>query len=196
MAFSLLNPAARPFSFFKNKRGSVAIEFALVFPIYILVLSSMFELTMFALLQNKLHRLAGVMGDTVARKSISRDALQAYLSQASQFTTPFTFTPGKITISQIQNIDQSLSPLDMRISWQESFNGSASGMGVPGDPPLNLPTGFELTGEQTAIVAEVKYQFTSLVFSSIIEDQEISIFYATVPRGGSMNTLLGEDSIF
>ena len=183
-------------SFFKSTLGSVAIEFALVMPLYILILTSGFELTMYALLQNKIHRLAGVIGDTISRQPLDRETLEAYISESNQFVTPFTFEPGKITVSQIQNVDETDDRENMRISWQESFQGNASKMGVPGDFPTGLPESFTLTGEKTAIVTEVSYEFSSFVFASLIGNQNIYAFYATVPRKGTMNTLLGEPSIF
>lgn len=182
---------------FRQKRsGSVAIEFALVMPIYVLILSSGFELTMYALLQNKLQRLAGIMADTVSRQGISRESLSAYLEESGKFITPFGFTPGKITISHLQNTEKSTDADDMRISWQESFQGQGSKMGLPGEQPQSLPESFILKGDQTAIVAEIKYSFSSFVFSSLIGNREIYVFFATVPRQGSMDTLLGENSLF
>lgn len=183
-------------SFLKNTLGSIAIEFALVMPIYILILTSGYELTMYALLQNKTQRLAGVMADTVARQNVSRETVEAYMGEASQFMSPFGFVPGRMTISQLQNINQSNDRADMRISWQVSFQGSATNMGIPGDMPLDLPDFFVLEGNQTAIVCEIKYQFTNFVFMSMLANQEFYVRYVTVPRKGDMNTLLGEDSIF
>ncbi len=183
-------------TFLKQKWGSVAIEFALVMPVYILVLSSGYELTMYALLQNKIQRLAGVMGDTIARQDLSREKVEAYINESQQFVEPFGFLPGKITVSQIQNIEESENRSDMRISWQVSFQGNASNIGSPGDFPSSLPDSFQLLGKQTAILVEVKYDFTSFVFASVINDQELYSRYVTVPRKGEMNTLLGEESIF
>ena len=176
--------------------GSVAVEFALVMPLYILILSSGFELTMYALLQNKLNRLTGVMGDTVTRQALSRETVEAYINQSEQFMTPFGFSTGKVTISQLRNIEKSEHAQDMRISWQVSFQGGASRMGDPGDVPASLPDEFILTGDKTAIVTEVSYTYSSFVFMSLIGSQNLYVRYVTVPRQGSMNTLLGEESIF
>ncbi len=178
--------------FLGNHLGSVAIEFSLVLPLYVLILSSAFELTMYALLQNKLQRLTSVMADTISRQNITREALQGFLSQSGQFVTPFNFSNGKITISQIRNSEEDDDPSDMVISWQESFQGSATQLGTPGAIPANLPNNLTVLDEQTIIVAEISYNYTSFVFSSLIGDKTLYSIYITTPRGGTMNTLLGE----
>ena len=178
--------------FLGDRLGSVAIEFALVLPLYVLILSGGFELTMYALLHNKLQRVAGVMADTVSRQNVSRDTVHGLLSQSGQFMTPFGFANGKITISQIRNEDETDDASNMLISWQESFQGAATQLGSAGTVPAALPNNFEVLNEKTIIVSEISYSYTSFVFSSLIGDRTLYNIYITTPRGGKMNTLLGE----
>lgn len=176
--------------FIKERCGAVAIEFALVLPLYVLLMTSMYELTMFALLENKMQRLVSVMADTISRQDVSATTIQGLLSQSAQFTVPFSFAPGNITVSQIQNNGSTALPANMLISWQQSFQGSASRLGVAGTRPTNMPNNFQVLNNQTVIVAEATYVYTSFVFASIIGNRTVYSIYMTTPRQGTMNSLL------
>lgn len=178
-------------NFFKGASGDPAIEFALVLPIYIILISNVYEIVSFSLIQNKLARLAHGLSDTVSRQSLSRATLQELLAQSPTYLEPFSFAPGQVVVSQMRNALESEDPADMTISWQESFNGGASEFGAPGAPPAPLPNGLTLVRDQTIIVTEVTYNYSSLVFASVIGDQQLKKISIVVPRADKMNTLLG-----
>ncbi len=178
--------------FFRGTSGDPAIEFALVLPIYVILISNVYEIVSFSLIQNKLARLAHGMADIVSRQNISRATLQELLAQSSTYLEPFSFAPGQVVVSQMRNALESEDPADMIISWQESFNGGASEFGAPGQMPAPLPNALTLTKDQTIIVTEVTYNYSSLVFASVIGNQQLKKISIVVPRADKMNTLLGE----
>ena len=160
--------------FIRAHCGNVLIEFALVLPIFTLVISNSFELVMFALIQNKITRLSGIMADTISRKALDRATLQAILSKGPVLIEPFSSSPLKVVISQIRNEGETDDPVDMLISWQESFQGGSSEFGIPGSAPSPLPNDLEIINDQTLIVAEVEYTYQSLVFLSLITSRKLN----------------------
>lgn len=180
-----------PGKFLERTSGNAAIEFALVLPLYTLLISNVYEIVSFSLIQNKMTRLAHVMGDTISRQNLTRITLQELLAQAPTFLEPFSFAPGQIVVSQMRNKFESNNPAEMIISWQESYNGGASEFGGPGETPSPLPNNLTLVGEQTILVTEVRYNYSSLTFGSVIGNQQLKRISIDVPRGDKMNTLLG-----
>lgn len=177
-------------SFFRKGAGNVAIEFAFVLPVMLLLLASSFEIVMYSLIKNKITQISGTLVDAISRQELSRAQLQDYLQQIS--ILPFNFDTGNIVISQITNVGKSADPTDMVISWQESFQGGVSEFGMTGDVPIDLPNNFFVVNDQSAIIAEVNYGYSSLVFQSVVGNQTIREVTLAVPYVGNMDKLIGE----
>ena len=108
-------------NYFKINRGNILSEFALIAPVAILLFSGIYEISNYILLNNKIIRAAGVVGDMISRQNITRQVLTAYLNTASDVLKPFDFnTNGSIVASQVQNVGLTTDPAKMKISWQQS----------------------------------------------------------------------------
>jgi Flp pilus assembly protein TadG len=180
-------------NYFKINRGNILSEFALIAPVAILLFSGIYEISNYILLNNKVIRAAGVVGDMISRQNITRQVLTAYLNTASDVLKPFDFnTNGSIVASQVQNVGLTTDPAKMTISWQQSVNGASSKVGLPGQFPANLPGNITVIQDQTMIVTEVYYSYKPLIFTNFFPPTILYRASVFAPRTGSMNTLIGE----
>jgi Flp pilus assembly protein TadG len=175
----------------KSSRGSALVEFALIFPILVTLLTGIFELCMMLLLDNKLIRLSGTMSDIITMQNANIARIQAILATADDITAPFIFTGnGGIVVSQIYNNGQTQLPAKMLMSWQQSTGGAVSKIGTPGKLPTNIPNNYQVLGTNTIVVTEVFYNYKPIIFSGIIPSKVIYHVSMYPPRIGDMTTLL------
>ncbi len=180
-------------NFFRKNRGSVLIEFAIVLPLIIILCAGVFELMMFALLNNKLTRTAGVLGDAITRDDIKRSEITTLLSTAGSFLKPFEFNnAGSIVVSQVRNNGLTTDPSKMIISWQVNINGAASRLGTVGVRPMNMPNNLTVLNDQAVVITEVLYNYQPVVFKGFYPNKVLYHVSTFVPRVGTMTTLKAE----
>ena len=171
------------------------VELALVLPIMVLLLMGIFEITMYAFLNNKMVRTAGTMSSIVSMQNLSREKLAAIIDTADTFAAPFPFAGrGGVVVSHIHNEDETDDPANMVISWQESKGGFISRIGAEGDAPIDLPSNITITEDQALIVTEVFYNYEPMVFKNFIGNQLLYKVAMYVPRFGTMYPLIGEEN--
>lgn len=180
-------------NFFRKNRGSVLIEFAVILPLIFVLCAGVFELVMFTLLNNKLTRTAGVLGDAITRDDIKRSGITGILNTARSFLKPFEFnSEGSIVVSQIYNNGLTTDPSKMVISWQVNINGAVSRLGTVGTRPTNMPNNLTVLNEQAVVITEVFYKYQPIVFKGFFPDKTLYHVSVFVPRVGSMATLKAE----
>jgi len=100
-----------------NRRGSLVAEFAAAMPVMVLLLLGGIEISRFALLNQKMDRLATTMGDLVAQaETLSTAELDQLFLAASHVASPFDVQGnGTVIISSI-SVPTGLA--EERIVWQ------------------------------------------------------------------------------
>ena len=178
--------------FSTSVKASVAIEFAIILPVCLFIFIETFNVCMLVLVQNKVVRLAAALGDTIARQDTSKAALNSLLTVSNAMVKPFDFSQGKIVISQVRNSNASTDPTKAIISWQETYQGGVSRFGTTGQKPnsLNWPANLTIISEQTVIVTEVFLTYKPLITSTIVSTKNLYAVNFSVPRVGTMNSLL------
>jgi Flp pilus assembly protein TadG len=178
--------------FVKNGRGNTVVEFALILPILILLVSGIFEICMFALVNNKLMRIAGTISNVVSMQNINISTMQAIIATASDMAKPVTFKgKGNVIVSLIYNNGQTTNPAKMLIAWQQKDSpGVVSLIGTPNTLPKNLPNNLAVLNDETVIITEVLYNYSPYVFNNFIPNQTLYKTAVYVPRLGDMITLL------
>ena len=188
----LIESLCSTFGFLRQRTGEIVIEFALVLPMMITVLSGIFETTMFYVAHNSLTRTAGVLDDLIARQS---DALtksqisanvQAYFSSTPKMIEPFSVSPCKMVVSLVYNNGQTNNPSNMRISWQETYQAAVSKLGSPGSFPADMPNNLQVTSDMEVLVMELFYDYTPLLFDDFFGTIPIYETFVYVPRTGSL----------
>ncbi len=152
--------------FAMQEKGSVAIEFALALPIWIVLLLGSSDASFLLILSQRVDRIAYSVTDIVTQSEmITLNDLDNIMLAAGQLMEPFPFAAqGIVVVSSVYKpVGQAT-----KISWQYAGGGSllrASKMGVVGSTPV-LPNGLTLNDNDNVIIAEVYYAFTPLFINA------------------------------
>lgn len=145
-----------------DRRGIIAIEFALILPLLILLCFGTVEVGRFVLLQMKLDQAVASIADLATReRGLNNDTVDDILTAAAYIVQPFDLDAnGRLTLSAV-----GLAADDQpRILWQRRDQGTLplpSETGTVG-ALANLPAEIVLTDGQTVIVAEVSFSFRGM----------------------------------
>jgi Flp pilus assembly protein TadG len=172
-----------------NADGNVAVEFALSLPVLMLLMLGSAEMARFVILHQKIDRVAVTMSDLVARaETISESELDDIFIAADQVAEPFDLANlGIVIVSAVTN-DDGTGPI---VAWQRSGAGSASHasqIGTEGDP-ATLTADFEVREGETAIIAEVFYDFEPFLSELIVEPQTLYRRAHHRPRLGTLEEI-------
>jgi hypothetical protein len=169
--------------------GNVAVEFALAVPVLLLLMLGSAELGRFVLLYEKMDQVATTVSDLISQaETISESQITDTFAAADQVAEPFDFSSlGVVIVSSVTNPDGT-GPV---IAWQRSGGGAyvaASKLGVEGATPV-LPDDFVVRQGETAIIAEVYYNFSPFLSSLIVRPQVLYRSADHRPRIGTLDTV-------
>lgn len=144
-----------------DTRGMVLLEFAFMLPIISTLVLGGVEFTRYALINQKMDRVTGFVGDLVARaESLSAADFSDYFAAAEQLAIPYDLMAGgNIIVSSVTG--ESGGP---EVLWQQIGPGAvheASTVGVPGGS-ATLPPGFVLDQGENIVITEVYFDFEPL----------------------------------
>jgi outer membrane murein-binding lipoprotein Lpp len=178
-----------------NRHGALIAEFAAAMPVLILLLFGGVEISRFALLNQKMDRLATAMGDLVAQaETLSETELNQLFLASAHIASPFELgTQGTVIISSmsIPPRNQPTDPLPPpKITWQRKTGNlvATSKIGAQNAAPV-LPTGLTLAEKQTIITAEVYYNFKPLLIGALVPEHKIYHRAFFRPRLGALTAL-------
>ena len=139
----------------RNWRGVSAIEFALIFPLLILLYVAAAETGNMLTINRRTFQIASTAADLTAQvKTVSNADLADIVTASNSIMSPFATVPLRTVISSVV-ADQSNNG---KVSWSYASSGAARGV----NSPYPVPTGLTEPGS-SVIVAEVTYDFTPLV---------------------------------
>lgn len=169
--------------------GNVAVEFALTLPVLMLLMLGSAEMARFVILHQKVDRVAVTMSDLVARaETIKQSELDDIFEAADLVAQPFDLpNSGIVIVSAITNDDGS----GARVAWQRSGGGSASHTSQIGSQggAATLSDDFEVREGETAIIAEVFYDFEPFLSELIVEPQTLYRRAHHRPRLGTLEEI-------
>jgi hypothetical protein len=170
--------------------GNVAVEFALALPVLLLMMLGSAELARFVILHQKIDRVAVTMSDLVSRaETVSESDLVDIFVAAGQVAQPFDIgSLGLVIVSSVMNPDGN-GPI---IAWQRSGGGALSAtsqIGIQGGA-ASLSGDFQVRQGETAIIAEVFYDFTPFVSELVVEPQTLYRRAHHRPRLGTLDAVL------
>jgi Flp pilus assembly protein TadG len=153
--------------------GNVAVEFALTLPVLMLLMLGSAEMARFVILHQKVDRVAVTISDLVARaETIKESELEDIFEAAGFVAKPFDLPSlGIVIVSAITNGDGS----GAKVARQRTGGGSASHtsqIGTQGGA-ATLAADFEVREGETAIIAEVFYDFAPFLSELIVEPQTL-----------------------
>jgi Flp pilus assembly protein TadG len=169
--------------------GNIAVEFALTLPVLMLLMLGSAEMARFVILHQKIDRVAVTMSDLVARaETISESELDDIFIAAEQVAEPFDLPNlGVVIVSAVTN-DDGTGPT---VAWQRSGAGTASHasqIGTEGNP-ATLTADFEVREGETAIIAEVFYDFEPFLSELVVEPQTLYRRAHHRPRLGTLEEI-------
>lgn len=178
-----MSDRATPFRrFFVNRRGSVAIELALVMPVLMLMVVGFHEAYMYVRAVGLVERTAASVADIMGRQiavlvdcSTSDDAanLGTYVTAAVEMARPIDLArSGQVFLSSVLTPTpaQGQNPA-ARVAWQRSSTfmvaGERASVGRQG-AAATLPAGIlpDVGGNDTVMVVEILYRFTPFAMTA------------------------------
>src|SRR5581483_1150969 len=139
----------------RDSRASAAIEFALLFPVMVLLYIGSVETGNLLTIDRRVAQVASTAADLTAQvKTVSTSDLGDVTSAASSIMTPYSTTPLKIVISSIVADQNNIG----KVAWSYANKGAPRAVGSV----YSVPAGLTQAGS-SVILAEVTYAFTPLV---------------------------------
>lgn len=171
-----------------DRRGAVAVEFALIMPVLVGLLLAIVEVGRYAILYQKLDRLASTMGDLVAQAQIiSTTDVNNLMSAVPHILTPFTLgTNGKVIVSSVGLVSGVA-----KVNWQRTGGGTYAGISKVGAQGATaaLPAGMTVPAGESLIVAEVYYSFTPFIYAAVLPAKVLYRPAYYRPRIGTLSVI-------
>lgn len=177
--------------FLGDARGALLTEFAMAFPILIVLVIGGFELGRYVLLQQKLQSVAVETADLVAQaETISAAEVDNILVAVDHIMTPFELGNEGVVIVTSIGATGTDPP---RVNWQRTGGGGLSAtslLGGPGDDAV-LPEGFVVRAGESVIVSEVFYDYEPLMMMNLVPLPSSQLYNESMlrPRFGTLSTL-------
>jgi Flp pilus assembly protein TadG len=174
------------YGFARDRRGSVLMELAIGLPILVMILLGCFEAARFALLDQKLARVAASTADLVAQADgITEGQITDLFSAADDSAAPFDLAgTGRVIITSVTKPTSA----DPTVAWQRTSSGTVaatSAIGTTGQT-ATLPAGLTLRQGENLIVAEVFYNYTP-VFLGATKFTSASLYQVSYNRPRIIN---------
>lgn len=174
-----------------DRRGGLIAEFAAAMPVLVLMLLGGVEVSRFALLNQRMDRLATVMGDLVAQaETISESDMTNLFKATAPVAWPFDMVAkGNVIISSV-SLPAAPAPQSPKVTWQRHTGNlvTTSKIGAQSAAAV-LPTGLTVATNQTIIVSEVYYSFSPMLIGALVPQQTIYHRAFFRPRIGALTTI-------
>ena len=176
--------------FAADRGGGILAETGILLPVIMIIILSGTEIGRFTLLQQKLSRASVTMSDLIAQTDSNISLTQvANLYQAAGFVMrPFDITAnGVIIVSSV--VRSNGNP--PTVNWQCIGAGELSAMSALGaaGATATLPSGFILRDGESAIFAEVVYNYEPFVAPDLIGSTMLRQQSMFRPRFGALAAL-------
>ena len=177
-------------SFIATQRGDAMVEFALIMPVLIALLVGTFEVSRLVKTQQKMERVAGMVGNLVARaESHTEENFQACFDAASQFAWPYDlFENGNVIVTSVVGQEEDENPT---VLWQQvSVDGITveSRIGSPGQA-ATLPGGLGIDEGQGLIVTEVYFDYAPRLAERMFPARRLYMRAFHSPRRSAIITM-------
>jgi len=183
--------------FIASRGGVAAIEFAIVAPMLILILVETFDIGIGVATYMKVRSATFVLASitnqyTTGNNGIQSSDMTAITGSTSSVMAPYSSTPLVAKITQIKMTSASAAV----VSWSYSLNGTAY---TAGSSWTKLPSQLTSTNACNSypcylIFSEVSYQYTPLLFSSILSSINLGDNLYVTPRSSPCVQYLGVPS--
>lgn len=159
--------------FFGNARGVVAIEFALILPVMVVMLTGLIELSYLMMAERRVSGAAHSTADLIAQETdVNSTGLSDIFSAAALIIAPFDTINLKIGVSSVRFDDTNGTPSQ---DWSGAYNAGAV------SNPTTLATGMGEAGSSVIIVTAT-YTYTPVLSAVLSGPYALSETAITRPR--------------
>ena len=170
--------------FTRERQGTAAVEFALIFPVLLIVYFGLIEISNSLEAKRKVENAANLTGMLVAQASVVDDAYISNVFEATKMAfEPVNVTPLKVVVTSIVRRFENGNYIN-KVDWSESYGIGASSRAVGSvyDPPDSI-----LADNRGIILTEVEYTYSRLLASTTFNDyipdtMTFTTVYWTHPR--------------
>lgn len=160
--------------FRRDQRGVSAIEFAFIFPLMVTMYLGAVDISMVLTADRKITALASTAADLVAQaETLNAAQLGDIYDAASEILSPLPTEGLTIVVTSIE-LDEDDDPA---VDWSDAENGSPR----TSVNDLTIPAGMIDAGG-SVILAEVTYQYDSIITAFIGQNFELSDRFFLRPR--------------
>ncbi len=166
--------------FFRDGRGTAAVEFAFVAPLMILLYCGLAELTQGMMADRRASHVASTIGDLVAQETqVKQSDMDDVFKVGQAVIAPFPAGTLSMRVTSVV-ANSSGTP---QVSWSKS-SGSALTALAAGATVSGLPTGL-IAANESVVMAEVRYTYTSALQKALPSTLTFNEKYYLKPRKGS-----------
>jgi len=143
----------------KETKGTSAIEFALIFPILILVYFGLVEISNSLEVKRKVENAANLTGMLVAQaEAVDADFMTNVYKASKMAFEPLDVAPLKVRISSVFRELQNDGSFINKVAWSDGDGLTALAVGSVLNPPDNI-----LGDNRGIIVTEVEYKYARIL---------------------------------
>lgn len=172
---SLLNQGRR---FSRAERGSIAVEFALIAPMLVLLLLGGAGLSGTVATWRKLCDTTAQLGNVTAQfTSMQAADAQGVLAASAQVMSPYSTTD----LTEVMSLITVDNNGNATVTWSQAYNG---GTALAKGSPVTLPTKLVMPG-MSVISLKTTYPYTPLVGAGFVPSITMVDQLYTVPRSSA-----------
>ncbi len=160
--------------FTREERGVSAVEFALIAPAMVAIVLGTVEVNLLLTADRKVTQVASTIADLVAQDDvITADEMSDIFTAASTILTPYSTQPLKMRVTSVVMDGGG----NVKVAWSQ---GSGMSPRSPGSS-VSTPAGI-LQANTSIIMAEVTYDYTSLIDSYVTTNLQLDDTFYLRPR--------------
>jgi hypothetical protein len=169
------------------QRGVAITEFAVVAPLFVILLVGMVEITNYVFSFNKAEQAAATLANIIARNKITEAQLDSLMVAVNPLMEPFDFNgPGNGVFVSAFGVDPDTE--EPEILWTRTYKTPG-----PGITPEQLADRITLDPDrdETVITVQVFYKFTPMMTSFLFDGGAVDVntFSIALPRDDPMKEL-------
>ena len=177
-------------SFLAARRGDAAVEFAFILPVLVALMVCTFEGVHLVMTHQKMERVAGMVGNLVARaESHTVDSFQACFDAAGQIALPYDlFENGNIVVSSVVGQEDGEDPI---VLWQQVSEDGVTVVSRIGNPgaTATLPENLNIGEGQGLIVTEVYFDYVPRMAAQMFPARRLYMQALHSPRRSAIITM-------
>jgi Flp pilus assembly protein TadG len=161
-----------------DDRGAAFVEFALIFPLLIVLYAVGFEICQAATVNRKLTNTTVQLANILSQyTTVTKSDISTIMNASSETMSPFANSALGIVVTEV-NIDANGNAT---IGWSEAYSSGVAFQGTALTTPPSAPASF-LTPSSSYIVVQSTYAYTPVIAGSFMQPMTLTSHSYMLPR--------------